>query len=109
MQLLGQKLNHVLFFSDKPSSWMTVDTSLFVMSAGETKEDSMFVCFTESKDKEVCLFGCVERCTFLVKFQIINLFFSSIIHPLYPRMTHENYCRSTDILPDTDSKSNSHF
>ncbi|XP_062280388.1 EF-hand calcium-binding domain-containing protein 7 [Scomber scombrus] len=37
---------------DKPSSWTTVDTSLFVMSAGETKEDSMFVCFTESKDKE---------------------------------------------------------
>ncbi|XP_044218419.1 EF-hand calcium-binding domain-containing protein 7 isoform X1 [Thunnus albacares] len=38
--------------ADKPSSWMTVDTSIFVMSAGETKEDSMFVCFTESKDKE---------------------------------------------------------
>ncbi|XP_049910844.1 EF-hand calcium-binding domain-containing protein 7 [Epinephelus moara] len=37
---------------DKPSSWMTVDTALFVMSAGETKEDSTFVCFTESKDKE---------------------------------------------------------
>ncbi|KAM9831607.1 EF-hand calcium-binding domain-containing protein 7 [Neosynchiropus ocellatus] len=37
---------------DKPSSWMTVDTALFVMSAGETREDSAFVCFTESKDKE---------------------------------------------------------
>uniref|UniRef100_A0A8C4ILE1 EF-hand calcium-binding domain-containing protein 7 n=1 Tax=Dicentrarchus labrax TaxID=13489 RepID=A0A8C4ILE1_DICLA len=37
---------------DKPSSWMTVDTALFVMSAGETKEDSTLVCFTESKDKE---------------------------------------------------------
>ncbi|XP_030290271.1 EF-hand calcium-binding domain-containing protein 7 [Sparus aurata] len=37
---------------DKPSSWMTVDTALFVTSAGETKEDSTFVCFTESKDKE---------------------------------------------------------
>ncbi|XP_045906685.1 EF-hand calcium-binding domain-containing protein 7 isoform X2 [Micropterus dolomieu] len=37
---------------DKPSSWMTVDTALFVMSAGETKEDSSLVCFTESKDKE---------------------------------------------------------
>uniref|UniRef100_A0A671W7D3 EF-hand calcium-binding domain-containing protein 7 n=1 Tax=Sparus aurata TaxID=8175 RepID=A0A671W7D3_SPAAU len=38
--------------TDKPSSWMTVDTALFVTSAGETKEDSTFVCFTESKDKE---------------------------------------------------------
>ncbi|XP_044056150.1 EF-hand calcium-binding domain-containing protein 7 [Siniperca chuatsi] len=37
---------------EKPSSWMTVDTALFVMSAGETKEDSTLVCFTESKDKE---------------------------------------------------------
>ncbi|XP_036970152.1 EF-hand calcium-binding domain-containing protein 7 [Acanthopagrus latus] len=37
---------------DKPSSWMTVDTGLFVTSVGETKEDSTFVCFTESKDKE---------------------------------------------------------
>ncbi|KAE8293940.1 EF-hand calcium-binding domain-containing protein 7 [Larimichthys crocea] len=37
---------------DKPSSWMSVDTALFVMSAGETKEDSSLVCFTESKDKE---------------------------------------------------------
>lgn len=47
------------YFSDKPSSWMTVDTALFAMSAGETKEDSTLVCFTESKDKEVCL--CVLR------------------------------------------------
>ncbi|XP_039984322.1 EF-hand calcium-binding domain-containing protein 7 isoform X2 [Xiphias gladius] len=37
---------------DKCSSWMTVDTALFVMSAGETKEDSTLVHFTESKDKE---------------------------------------------------------
>ncbi|XP_070817206.1 EF-hand calcium-binding domain-containing protein 7 isoform X2 [Chaetodon trifascialis] len=37
---------------DKASSWMTVDTALFVVSAGETKEDSTLVCFTESKDKE---------------------------------------------------------
>ncbi|XP_061593227.1 EF-hand calcium-binding domain-containing protein 7 [Cololabis saira] len=37
---------------DKSSSWMTVDTALFVMSAGETKEDTTLVCFTESKDKE---------------------------------------------------------
>lgn len=34
---------------------MTVDTALFVMSAGETKEDTNLVCFTESKDKEVSL------------------------------------------------------
>lgn len=47
------------YFSDKPSSWMIVDAALFVMSAGETKEDSTLVCFTESKDKEVCL--CVLR------------------------------------------------
>ncbi|XP_069560881.1 EF-hand calcium-binding domain-containing protein 7 [Brachyistius frenatus] len=38
--------------ADRSSSWMTVDTALFVMSAGETKEDSTLVCFTESKDKE---------------------------------------------------------
>ncbi|KAM4548216.1 EF-hand calcium-binding domain-containing protein 7 [Odontesthes bonariensis] len=37
---------------DKSSLWMAVDTALFVMSAGETKEDSSLVCFTESKDKE---------------------------------------------------------
>ncbi|XP_023250273.1 EF-hand calcium-binding domain-containing protein 7 isoform X1 [Seriola lalandi dorsalis] len=37
---------------DKCSSWMTVDTALFIMSAGETKEDSTLVHFTESKDKE---------------------------------------------------------
>nr|XP_029133146.1 EF-hand calcium-binding domain-containing protein 7 isoform X1 [Labrus bergylta] len=37
---------------DKPSPWMTVDTALFVTSAGETKEDSTLVCFTESKDRE---------------------------------------------------------
>ncbi|XP_041647497.1 EF-hand calcium-binding domain-containing protein 7 [Cheilinus undulatus] len=37
---------------DKPSLWMAVDTALFVTTAGETKEDSTLVCFTESKDKE---------------------------------------------------------
>nr|XP_046247099.1 EF-hand calcium-binding domain-containing protein 7 [Scatophagus argus] len=37
---------------DKPSSWITVDTALFVTSAGETKDDSTLVCFTESKDRE---------------------------------------------------------
>ncbi|KAM8873682.1 EF-hand calcium-binding domain-containing protein 7 isoform 2-T2 [Spinachia spinachia] len=36
----------------KPSSWMTVDTALFVMAAGETKEESSLVGFTESKDKD---------------------------------------------------------
>nr|XP_040040139.1 EF-hand calcium-binding domain-containing protein 7 [Gasterosteus aculeatus aculeatus] len=38
--------------ADKPSSWMTVDTALFVMAAGETKEESTLVGFTESKDKD---------------------------------------------------------
>ncbi|KAG7242345.1 hypothetical protein INR49_024021 [Caranx melampygus] len=37
---------------DKSSSWMTVDTALFIMSAGENKEDSTLAHFTESKDKE---------------------------------------------------------
>ncbi|XP_071397135.1 EF-hand calcium-binding domain-containing protein 7 [Centroberyx affinis] len=37
---------------EKSSSWMNMDTALFVMSAGETKEDSTLVCFTESRDKE---------------------------------------------------------
>ncbi|XP_008404383.1 EF-hand calcium-binding domain-containing protein 7 [Poecilia reticulata] len=36
----------------KPPAWMNVDTAVFVMTAGETKEDSALVCFTESKDKE---------------------------------------------------------
>lgn len=39
---------------DKPSSWMAVDTALFLLAAGETKEDSTLVGFTESRDKEVC-------------------------------------------------------
>uniref|UniRef100_A0A3Q2SP10 EF-hand calcium-binding domain-containing protein 7 n=1 Tax=Fundulus heteroclitus TaxID=8078 RepID=A0A3Q2SP10_FUNHE len=37
---------------DKPPTWMNVDTALFVTSAGETKENSSLVCFTESKDKD---------------------------------------------------------
>ncbi|KAM9386147.1 EF-hand calcium-binding domain-containing protein 7 [Pholidichthys leucotaenia] len=37
---------------DKASPWMSVDTALFIMSAGETKEDSNLVGFTESKDKD---------------------------------------------------------
>lgn len=36
---------------DKRPTWMNVDAALFVTTAGETKEDSVFVCFTESKDK----------------------------------------------------------
>lgn len=36
---------------DRPT-WMTVDTAVFVMSAGDSKEDSTLICFTESKDKE---------------------------------------------------------
>ncbi|XP_068175235.1 EF-hand calcium-binding domain-containing protein 7 [Antennarius striatus] len=45
---------HPLSLGSRPdkSSWLTVDTALFVMSVGETKEDSSLVCFTESKDKE---------------------------------------------------------
>lgn len=35
-----------------------MDTALFVTSAGETKEDSTLVCFTETKEKEVCLCVC---------------------------------------------------
>ncbi|RVE73562.1 hypothetical protein OJAV_G00032470 [Oryzias javanicus] len=37
---------------EKPSSWMTVDTALYIVSAGETKEEATLVSFTESKDKE---------------------------------------------------------
>lgn len=46
-----------------------MDTSLFVVSAGETKEDSTLVCFTESKDKDVCFH--VERCTFVSPHELI--------------------------------------
>lgn len=34
---------------------MAVDTALFVTSAGEAKEDSTLVGFTEARDREVCL------------------------------------------------------
>uniref|UniRef100_A0A8C9QRP0 EF-hand calcium-binding domain-containing protein 7 n=1 Tax=Scleropages formosus TaxID=113540 RepID=A0A8C9QRP0_SCLFO len=37
---------------EKPSSWMNVDTALFVATANETKEDFNFVCCTELRDKE---------------------------------------------------------
>lgn len=37
---------------------MSVDTALFIMSAGETKEDSTLVGFTELKEKEVCFRMC---------------------------------------------------
>lgn len=40
---------------------MMVDTALFVMSSGEAKEDSTFVCFTESRDREVCLIESIDR------------------------------------------------
>ncbi|XP_060934507.1 EF-hand calcium-binding domain-containing protein 7 [Limanda limanda] len=36
---------------DKSPPWMTVDTALFIMTAGEAKEESV-VHFTESRDKE---------------------------------------------------------
>lgn len=54
---------------------MSVDTALFVMTAGETKEDSTLVCFTESKDKEVCYeFG---GCIHIMK-QLFIIFVSNI-------------------------------
>ncbi|XP_063057873.1 EF-hand calcium-binding domain-containing protein 7 isoform X2 [Engraulis encrasicolus] len=37
---------------DKSSPWMSVDTALFVVTAGEGKEDSNVVCITEQRDKE---------------------------------------------------------
>lgn len=37
---------------DKPSTWTTVDTALFVLSGGETREESNLVCFTELRDRE---------------------------------------------------------
>lgn len=41
---------------------MTVDTALFIVSAGETKEDSTLVGFTELKDKEVRFRMCDLQC-----------------------------------------------
>ncbi|XP_034035440.1 EF-hand calcium-binding domain-containing protein 7-like isoform X1 [Thalassophryne amazonica] len=49
MTIQPLRLSHT---PEKPSAWMTVDTALFVTSAGETKDNSTLVCFTESKDKE---------------------------------------------------------
>ncbi|XP_028856679.1 EF-hand calcium-binding domain-containing protein 7 [Denticeps clupeoides] len=37
---------------EKPSSSMSVDTSLFIVSGNHVKEDDNFVCFTELRDKE---------------------------------------------------------
>ncbi|KAL1022786.1 hypothetical protein UPYG_G00032320 [Umbra pygmaea] len=37
---------------EKPSSWMSVDTAILVVSGKDTKEDLNLVCFTESRDKE---------------------------------------------------------
>ncbi|XP_064187992.1 EF-hand calcium-binding domain-containing protein 7 [Anguilla rostrata] len=37
---------------ERPSSWMKVDTALFLVTANKTKEDSNLVCFTEQRDKE---------------------------------------------------------
>lgn len=44
-----------------------MDTALFVVSGGETKDDSTLVCFTESKDKDVCLH--YERCKCASQYQ----------------------------------------
>ncbi|XP_008331450.1 EF-hand calcium-binding domain-containing protein 7 [Cynoglossus semilaevis] len=38
--------------SEKSSPWMTVDTALFIVPAGEGKEDTSTVHFTEAKEKE---------------------------------------------------------
>ncbi|KAG7487639.1 hypothetical protein MATL_G00025670 [Megalops atlanticus] len=37
---------------EKPSSWMMVDTALFVVTGNKMKEDPSLVCFTELRDKE---------------------------------------------------------
>ncbi|KAJ8279073.1 hypothetical protein COCON_G00061390 [Conger conger] len=37
---------------ERPSSWMAVDTALFLVTANKTKEDSNLVCFTEHRDRE---------------------------------------------------------
>lgn len=37
---------------ERPSSWPAVDTALFAMAAGETKEDFSLAGFTETKDKD---------------------------------------------------------
>nr|XP_055068500.1 EF-hand calcium-binding domain-containing protein 7 [Misgurnus anguillicaudatus] len=37
---------------EKLSTWMCVDTALYVVTGNETKEDSTLVCFTELRDKE---------------------------------------------------------
>ena len=48
-------LSVFLLLPDKVSSqsWMTVDTALFVTSAGKSKEECNLVCFTEARDEEV--------------------------------------------------------
>ncbi|XP_077440815.1 EF-hand calcium-binding domain-containing protein 7 [Vanacampus margaritifer] len=38
--------------ADKQSPWMNVDTTLFVMLAGDTEEESTLMCFTGAKDKK---------------------------------------------------------
>ncbi|KAM6962886.1 EF-hand calcium-binding domain-containing protein 7 [Aplochiton taeniatus] len=45
---------HMSQKQEKPSSWMMVDTALFVVSASESHEESTLVCFTEARDKETC-------------------------------------------------------
>ncbi|KAJ8392552.1 hypothetical protein AAFF_G00074300 [Aldrovandia affinis] len=36
---------------ERPSSWMTVDTALFLVTGNKTKEDSSLVCFTELRER----------------------------------------------------------
>ncbi|KAJ8376242.1 hypothetical protein SKAU_G00068220 [Synaphobranchus kaupii] len=37
---------------ERPSSWMMVDTALFLVTANKMKEDSNLACLTEQRDKE---------------------------------------------------------
>ena len=68
-----------------------MDTGLFVTSVGETKEDSTFVCFTESKDKEVRL--CVLRDVHVQKHFIFSLNQSPIYY-LFSKKTCLKLCDS---------------
>jgi len=55
-----------VYATEKPSSWMCVDTALYVVMGNKNKEDSTLVCFTELRDKEVSKF-----ITFLSKYDSI--------------------------------------
>lgn len=52
---------------EKSSPWMTVDTALFIVPAGEGKEDTSTVHFTEAKEKEVCFESLIYIKTVFIK------------------------------------------